>query len=403
MGHQPRDAMLRLQQAVDAATGRRIHLLGEGWNFGEVADGARFRQASQRELAGTGIATFSDRARDAARGGGHADSGEQLVVRQGWLSGLHHDPNELTRPGMPGAADRDALLRAADLVRVGLAGSIRGVRFTDRTGAPRRLDEVDYNGQPAGYVSEPGEVVNYVDNHDNQTLFDILALKLPTDTSREDRARVQVAGMALVAFSQGIAYYHAGIETLRSKSLDRNSYDSGDWFNRIDWTLQDNFFGTGLPPARDNGADWGVLRPRLANPLIRPAPAQIRFTRDAFEDLLRIRASSTLLRLRTADDVQRRLRLLDTGPSQAGTVVAAHLDGAGLPGAGFAALAYFVNVGREARVVTDAALRGPGWSLHPVHLAPGAADIRPRDHAVVDPEAGRVTVPPRTAMVLVRR
>ena len=35
---------------------------------------------------------------------------------------------------------------------------------------------------------------------------------------------------------QGVAYFHAGIDTLRSKSLDRNSYDSGDWFNRIDWS-----------------------------------------------------------------------------------------------------------------------------------------------------------------------
>jgi hypothetical protein len=30
----------------------------------------------------------------------------------------------------------------------------------------------------------------------------------------------------VVAFSQGIAYFHAGQEMLRSKSMDRNSYDS---------------------------------------------------------------------------------------------------------------------------------------------------------------------------------
>lgn len=32
---------------------------------------------------------------------------------------------------------------------------------------------------------------------------------------------------ALVAFSQGIAFFHAGDEILRSKSLDRDSYNSG--------------------------------------------------------------------------------------------------------------------------------------------------------------------------------
>ena len=93
-------------------------------------------------------------------------------------------------------------------------------------------------------------MVNYVENHDNQTLYDLNAFKLPLGTSTAERARVQILAAALNAFSQGIAYFHAGMELLRSKSMDRNSFDSGDWFNRIDWTGQDNFFGTGLPPAR---------------------------------------------------------------------------------------------------------------------------------------------------------
>jgi hypothetical protein len=54
-----------------------------------------------------------------------------------------------------------------------------------------------------------------------------------------------------------VAYFHAGVDTLRSKSMDRNSYDSGDWFNRLDWTGQDNHFGTGLPPQQDNAARPG--------------------------------------------------------------------------------------------------------------------------------------------------
>jgi pullulanase len=39
MGHQPRDVMVRLQQQVNRAAGRTVELIGEGWNFGEVADG----------------------------------------------------------------------------------------------------------------------------------------------------------------------------------------------------------------------------------------------------------------------------------------------------------------------------------------------------------------------------
>lgn len=39
--------------------------------------------------------------------------------------------------------------------------------------------------------------------------------------------RCQLAS-ALVAFSQGVAFFHAGDEILRSKSLDRDSYNSGN-------------------------------------------------------------------------------------------------------------------------------------------------------------------------------
>jgi pullulanase len=40
----------------------------------------------------------------------------------------------------------------------------------------------------------------------------------------------------LVALSQGIAFFHAGDELLRSKSLDRDSYDSGELSYRAMYT-----------------------------------------------------------------------------------------------------------------------------------------------------------------------
>ena len=396
MGHQPRAAMVRLQDAVDAAAGRHVQLIGEGWNFGEVQDGKRFVQASQLSLNGTGIGTFSDRARDAVRGGSPGDSGETVIRQQGYINGLVYDPNALGRDHAP-----DALLRAADLIRVGLAGSVRGYAMQTFDGRMQRLEHIVYGGnQPAGYASQPGEAVNYVENHDNQTLYDINALKLPVATSAAERARVQVLGMAINAFSQGVAYYHAGIDTLRSKSLDRNSFNSGDWFNRLDWTYQDNFFGTGLPPAADNAKDWPLFKPLLANPAIRPAPADIAFARDAFRDLLAIRASSTLLRLRTADDIGQRLRFFNTGPDQVPTVLAASIDGRGYPGAGFAGLTYLVNVDLQARKVRADELRGKRLRLHPVHAAGGAADKRAAQ-ARFDSASGTFTVPARTAVVFV--
>ena len=399
MGHQPREAMKRLQRAVDRAAGRHIHLIGEGWNFGETKDGARFVQASQGSLNGSGIATFSDRGRDAARGGGCCDEAPATLSRQGWLNGQFYDPNaHATAAGVGSAQD---LMRSADLVRVGLAGTLRDVTILTHDGSRKTLAEIDYAGQGAGYARQPGEVVNYVENHDNPTLFDINVLKLPVATSREDRARVQVLGLALTAFSQGIAYFHAGIEALRSKSLDRNSFDSGDWFNRLDWTFSDNHFGSGLPPKAENEKLWPAMKPLLADPAIKPGPAEIRFTRDAFFDLLKIRASSSLFRLRSADDVQARLRFENTGPTQEPTLIVARLDGRGLAGAGFDEVVYAINVDKRPHSIELPSLRGQDLSLHPVHRAEGAADKRPRTESSWHAAAARLTVPARTALVYV--
>ncbi len=398
MGHQPRAAMAELQARVNAATGRNVLLIGEGWNFGEVADGARFVQASQLGLDGSGIATFSDRARDAIRGGGASDGDARQVSVQGYVNGLHYDRNAAA-PADSSATD---LMRAADLVRVGLAGSLRDFRLTTFDGRELQLAQIPYGGgQPAGYVTSPGEVVNYVENHDNQTLYDLNAFKLPLGTSTAERARVQILAAALNAFSQGIAYFHAGMELLRSKSMDRNSFDSGDWFNRIDWTGRDNYFGTGLPPARVNEPSWPLMRPRLADPRLDPSPADIAWNRGAFNDLLRIRSSSTLFRLQSAAAVAERLTFLNTGPQQVPEVIVGHLFGRGYPGANFSEMLYLVNVDIETHTLQFDGKRGKRYVLHPVHRASGATDRRAAELASYDAASGSFTVPARTAVVFV--
>ncbi|GAB3102190.1 alpha-1,6-glucosidase domain-containing protein [Lysobacter terrae] len=397
MGHQPRTAVEEVQRRADAAVGHHINLIGEGWNFGEVADGKRFVQASQLSLQDSGIGTFSDRARDALRGGGCCDSGTDLIATQGYLNGLFYAPNALAA----GRHTREDLLRAADLVRVGLAGTLRDYRMQAADGMVKTLGEIDYKGQPAGYAAQPGEVVNYVENHDNPTLFDVNALKLPRDTSREERVRVQLLGAAFVAFSQGVAYFHAGMDVLRSKSLDRNSFDSGDWFNRLDWRYLDNHFGSGLPPASDNGKDWSLLRPILADAAaIKPTPDEIAWMRDAFQDLLRIRARSTLFRLRTAADVQQRLQFRNIGPIQNPLVVVGHLDGRGYPDARFRDVLYLINVSPQAQTLELPEEAGKRYVLHPVLARRDAADARAKQ-ASFDSRKGRFVIPARTAAVYV--
>ena len=126
-------------------------------------------------MGGTGIATFSDRLRDAVRGGGPFDEDPRI---QGFGSGLASDPE---RGPVNGDVDaqRARLLLYQDQIKVGLTGNLEGYTFEDRTGAEVTGAQVDYNGSPAGYTQDPSEVISYVDAHDNETLFDSLTYKLP--------------------------------------------------------------------------------------------------------------------------------------------------------------------------------------------------------------------------------
>ena len=397
MGHHPRSVMEALKARVKVAAGREVQIVGEGWNFGEVANGARFVQAEMLSLNGSGIGSFNPLIRDAVRGGGCCDSGNAVVANQGYVNGFFYDGNPVAS-----GQSRGELMWQADRIKASLAGSIRSFQMQTSWDAMLRLEQIDVGGIPAGWVLEPGEVVNYVENHDNLSLFDVNAFRLFTSTSREDRARVQILASAINAFGQGVAYFHAGVDTLRSKSLDKNSYDSGDWFNRLDWTYADNNFGVGLPPARDNADNWALARPLLANPLIKPTAADIAWTRDAFRDLLKIRKSTTLLRLRTADDIKARLTFLNTGSAQEATVLVGRLNGVGYPGANFDELVYLINVDKTAKQLTLPALSGRALALHPVHAAAGAADQRARQ-ASFNSASGTFNLPARTVVVFVAR
>ncbi len=397
MGHHPRSVIEALKARVQAATGRAVQIVGEGWNFGEVANGSRFVQAEMLSLNGSGIGSFNPLIRDAVRGGGCCDTGNALVANQGYVNGFFYDSN-----ANASSQSRGELMWFADRLKASLAGSIRSFQMQTSWDANLRLDQIDVGGIPAGWVLEPGEVVNYMENHDNLTLFDNNVFRLPTTTSHEDRARVQILASAINAFSQGVAYFHAGVDTLRSKSLDKNSYDSGDWFNRLDWSYADNGFAAGLPPSRDNADNWGLARPLLTNALIKPTPSDIAWTRDAFRDLLRIRKSTTLLRLRTANDIKARLSFLNTGSNQEATVLVGRVDGTGYAGANFDELVYLINVDKTDKRLTLPTLAGHALVLHPVHTAATAADKRAAQ-ASFNSATGSFSLPARSAVVFVRQ
>ena len=94
---------------------------------------------------------------------------------------------------------------------------------------------------------------------------------------------------AIVALAQGVPFFHAGDEILRSKSLDRDSYSSGDWFNRLDYSGETHNFGIGLPGEQKNGYRYEFIAPMLANTSMRPSKALIHAATKNFCELLSIR------------------------------------------------------------------------------------------------------------------
>jgi pullulanase-type alpha-1,6-glucosidase len=396
MGFTPLAVMKQLQTAVNKAAGRDIYLYGEAWNFGTVGNDARFVQARQANMYGSGIGSFNDRIRDTMRGGGCCDTGDALISQQGLVNGVYSDPNAQS------TQTKDDLLRLGDLAKVALSGTLRDYSFTDRTGAVRKNSEIDYFGQQAGFAAQPSETINYIEAHDNQTLFDINALRLPQNTSLADRVRAQNLGAAFTVLSQGVPFLHAGQEILRSKSLDRDSYDAGDWFNKLDYSYQSNNFGVGLPLAAVNQASWPLMSPVLANPLIKPDTSAIISARNTMNDLLAIRQDSSLFRLRTARDVAERLRFHNTGPAQVPGVIVMSIDGQHprrYDDARYKSVVTLFNVTRTAQTVTVPELAGRQLKVHKVQRK-SSSDTLARS-ATYNNASGSFTVPPRTTVVFV--
>ncbi|GEC09293.1 1,4-alpha-glucan branching enzyme [Streptomyces spinoverrucosus] len=391
MGHHPKANILAVRKALDALTpekdgvdGKKIILYGEGWNFGEIADDARFEQATQKNMAGTGIATFSDRARDAVRGGGPFDEDPGI---QGFASGLYTEPNSSANNGSP-AEQRARLLHYQDLIKVGLSGNLAGYRFTDTSGRQVKGSEVDYNGQPAGYAAAPGDALAYADAHDNESLFDALAFKLPASTSAADRARMQVLAMATATLSQGPALSQAGTDLLRSKSLDRNSYDSGDWFNAIHWNCADgNGFGRGLPMAADNESKWPYAKPLLGS--VGVGCAQIEGASAAYRDLLKIRTTENAFSLDTAEQVQQQLSFPLSGSDETPGVITMRLGD----------LVVVFNATPERQEQRVESLAGADYRLHPVQARGADPVVKGSAYAA---NSGTFTVPSRTVAVFLR-
>lgn len=391
---QIQQALSQLTLAKDGVDGSKIYIYGEGFNFGETANNALGINANQMNLYGNGIGTFNDRIRDGVRGGGPFD--DERV--QGFATGLFTDPSAYTSQSTPLLDQKSTLLHRSDWIRLGLTGNLRNYSFTDSTGAVITGAQLDYQGQPTGYTASPIEAVNYVSVHDNQDLFDAVQIKSSESDTAATRARRQMLAMSIVALGQGVPFFMAGDDLLRSKDMDQNAYDSGDWFNKIDWTGLGNNWGIGLPIASQNSAQWPIEQPLLANASLKPSPAQIQSTTSAVQDFLRIRDSSGLFRMGTFDEVQNNLHFLNTGTSQIPGLIVMDLTSNGRQYGHYQQILVVFNATTAQQSFTSSTLVGLHLMLHPIQRSSSDPIVRT---ATFDQKTGTATVPALTTAVFV--
>ncbi|MGF0039647.1 type I pullulanase [Peptoniphilaceae bacterium SGI.131] len=158
-----------------------FYILGEGWSMGyhPKGDGADQRNANRTP----NLAFFSDSIRDKIRG--------------------NNDPG---------------------------IGYVNGASGLEKS----LIHLIQAYGEDTKTYTHPKQVIQYVEAHDNYTVWDQLSKTLPNESPENLMKRLKIAtAMPLLSF--GTPFIHAGQEWARTKGGDHNSYKSPDEVNRFDW------------------------------------------------------------------------------------------------------------------------------------------------------------------------
>ena len=176
-----------------------------------------------------------------------------ILYGEGWTAGDCPVPDSL-RALKKNVAKLDRVAVFSDDIRDGIKGSVFDAKdkgfASDKPGMEESIKfgiaaacdhpQIDYskdNYSKHAFAANPGNAITYCECHDNNTLWDKLALSRP-DASIEERKKMHQLALTIVLTSQGIPFLHAGTEFLRSKNGVENSYNAGDSINALRWSLK---------------------------------------------------------------------------------------------------------------------------------------------------------------------
>ena len=364
MSHGSKTQMLAAREAIQAIDSD-THFYGEGWN----RDDRGFEQANQFNMAGTEMGTFNDRLRDGIRGGKFFSQN----------------------------TDDNDVFKQQDIIKLGLAGSLADYVLKNFNGTSIAGSAFS----PNMYAKDPADVINYISKHDNETLWDQLQFTLAPSMGMDERVRAQNVSQSIVLLSQGIPFLQMGGDFLRSKSLDRNTYDAGDWFNFVDFTFNTNNWNKGLPLDKGGRSDEDLLRIGL-NASSNVGMSEISFASDVFNEFLNIRKTSPLFKLTTSADVIDRVGFHNIGKGQTqGLIVMSIDDGIGLEDLDPTNDAMVVVVNGSNTELSHTVSTAQGFTLHNVQLNSVDSTVANASFSQGEGE-GTFTVPALTTAVFVK-
>lgn len=165
---------------------------------------------------------------------------EILLYGEGWTGGASPYP-ERYRAVLSNARKLPGYAFFNDSFRDGVKGSVFSAEdFGYVNGAPDEGHFAPIKWALSGKfpldfrTDSAAQTINYVECHDNLTLFDKLQISLNgADLQRIIRADRMAA--ALIFLSRGIVFIQAGQEFLRTKNGDGNSYNAPDSVNSLKW------------------------------------------------------------------------------------------------------------------------------------------------------------------------
>jgi len=303
----------QIRSAIDSIDPTVI-TFGEGWNIGDVlANNNKADQPNLAQIPGFGV--FNDQIRDAVKGSTGNATGP------GWITG-------------------------ATYLNLDVIAGITG----------------NTNFSPSVYpnftTDNPGQSVNYVESHDNLTLYDKLQASMHGATASQKATFVQMAG-AITILAQGMPFQQAGQEFMRSKGGNANSYNAPDSVNSLRW------------------AD------RLTNAT----------TTAYYAGLYAIRKAHPAFRMWTTAQLKSNLKLIDTGMDD---VIAYSLNGKAM-GDSWKSIVVIHNT---ESIPTQVSLPSTGtWKIYVSGSAATANSAKPLKTLK---RAFNVTVPAMTTLVIVK-